>query len=212
MINPEFKKNLENYLNFILNENINLYDYSLRNNISVYKNGKLNKGWKGLAVEHLLNLKNNNSNTSDYGFLEVKTVPIKISSDGIIKVQETTCLNVINPQELIEKSFEESSVYLKMKDTLFIFINVSDKDNPHLYSFKFFDFESNPKIKAAFKQDYETLSSHVIDNVELGNDLTQNFSGKIGEYFQPRPKIGKNRDYSWAFYMKTKSWELILEN
>ena len=48
------------YLNVIIREKVDLSLYAKNNQIPIYVNGNLDKGWKGNAVEHLLNLKKNN--------------------------------------------------------------------------------------------------------------------------------------------------------
>lgn len=208
----DFKEKLTAYLNVVITEQINLKEYALRNKITVYKNGKMDKGWKGNAVEHLLNLKKNNNASSDYGFLEVKTVPFIYGANQELKIKETTCLNVINTEEIINKKFEESSLYHKIKDTLFIFINVEDDENPYVAKTLFFNLDSKPSIKAQFKKDYNELAEHIMGNISEGLSNDSYLSGHIGQMIQPRPKVGKNKEYTWAFYMKKEVWNHILND
>ena len=86
-----FKLNLSKYLDFIIGEDLNLLEYANKNKINIYSaSGNMDKGWKGAAVEHLLNIQKNNKKESDYGFLEVKTVPV-VKKNNELKVKESTC-------------------------------------------------------------------------------------------------------------------------
>ena len=82
----EFKNKVIDYLNEIINLNINLIDYANKNKIAIYVNGNLNKGWKGNVIEHILNIPQNSKKGSDYENLEIKTFPI-LKSNNSIKVK-----------------------------------------------------------------------------------------------------------------------------
>lgn len=206
----EFKQNLSAYLDVIVREKINLMEYAQRNKITIYKNGKMDKGWKGNAVEHLLNIPKNSNKTSDYGFLEVKTVPVYYSASGELKIKETTCLNIISPDELLNHSFEDSLLYKKIQKTLFIFILVQDNNNPYVVFYRFMDMEIIPELKEYFKNDYNNLVEHMMSNITNDMPLDMHFNGRLGQYLQPRPKMGKDRDYKWAFFMKKNCWKFIM--
>lgn len=206
----EFKRNLSAYLDVIVQEKINLIHYAQRNKITIYKNEKMDKGWKGNAIEHLLNIPKNSHRGSDYGFLEVKTVPVHFSAFGELKIKETTCLNIIDPNEILNKTFLESSLYQKIQKTLFIFINVQDESHPYVMFYRFMDLDNILELRNHFSEDYKELANHIASNIADGNSLDTHFSGSIGKYLQPRPKMGKNKDYRWAFFMKKNCWSYIL--
>lgn len=206
----EFKKNLSAYLDVIVQEKINLIDYAQRNKITIYKNGKMDKGWKGNAIEHLLNIPKNSNRGSDYGFLEVKTVPVYFSSSGELKIKETTCLNIISPDEVLNSSFEQSSLYKKIQKTVFIFISVQDENFPYVLFYRFIDMEQITELKNKFEEDYNVLAEHIACNIADGLPMDTHFNGRLGQYLQPRPKMGKNRDYKWAFFMKKNCWCYIM--
>lgn len=197
----EFKEQLINYVNQLISYEINLIDYAQLNKIPIYVNGNLNKGWKGNVIEHMLNLKQNSKKGSDYPDLEVKTVPIVIKENKKI-IKETTCLSVIDVNNLIKTSFEDSDLYHKIKKTLFIFIDVSDESFPKIESTFFVNFQDYPEMLTKMEKDYNSLVEHILDNIYHDDSMEKNFSGKLGEVIQPRPKTGKNGDYTWAFYLK----------
>jgi hypothetical protein len=60
------------------------------------------------------------------------------------------------------------------------------------------------------KKDYNNLVDHILDNIYHEENLDKNFSGKLGNVIQPRPKIGRKGEYFWAFYLKRKVLETFL--
>lgn len=205
----EFKEKVIDYFNQLITYNINLVDYAERNKIAIYINGKLNKGWKGHVIEHMLNLPKNSKKGSDYQELEIKTVPI-IVKESKISVKETTCLCVIDVNNLLKQSFEQSDLIKKINKTLFVLINVEDENYPKIHSTLYIDFNKERELMRLMKNDYENLANHVLDNISTDNNMDNNFSGKLGHTIQPRPKTGKKGQYSWAFYLKKDVLESFL--
>jgi len=205
----EFKDKLITYINQLISYDINLIDYAKMNKIAIYVNGNLNKGWKGNVVEHMLNLKQNSKKGSDYPELEVKTVPIVIKNNKKI-VKETTCLSVIDINSLIKNNFYKSDLLKKIEKTLFIFIDVTDENFPKIESTSYIDFNHYPEILNKMESDYNNLVDHVLDNIAHDENMEKNFSGKLGEIIQPRPKTGKKGEYTWAFYLKKDFLENLI--
>ena len=197
----DFKIELINYLTVLIDSKINLVEYAKKNHIPIYVNGNLDKGWKGNTIEHLLNIKKNNKKGSDYPSLEIKTVPIIWNSNGI-KIKETTCLSVLNTEEIVNYSFENSSLYNKIKNIIFILIDVSDLNNPFISQLYDFDLNVQTNLKKMMENDYNNLAEHILDNIDCDLPLDNNLSGKLGKVIQPRPKTGKKGNYTWAFYLK----------
>lgn len=206
-----FTQQLINYLNIIIDSNINLTHYAHKNNIPIYVNGNLDKGWKGNVVEHLLNISKNNKKGSDYENLEIKTVPV-IKKDNEYKVKETTCLGVLETAELIKNNFSDSSLYKKINQTLFILIDVKDKEAPFIVGTYYLQIENLPDLKLRMEQDYNTIADQICDNIQCSVPLDNNLTGKLGEVIQPRPKTGKKGNYTWAFYLKTHVLNSLLNN
>lgn len=207
----EFKDKLIEYFNQLIYLNINLMDYAKRNQISIYVNGNLNKGWKGNVIEHMLNIPVNNKKGSDYIDLEIKTVPIIRSNNRII-VKETTCLSTIDLNSIINTTFEDSDLLKKINKTLFILIDVSDNDFPKIDSTCYVNFNLHNKLLNEMKNDYNNLINHILDNISYDNTPDNNFSGRLGKVIQPRPKLGKKGEYHWAFYLKKKVLESFINS
>lgn len=205
----EFKNQLIDYFNQIISYDINLIEYAHLNKIPIYVNGNLNKGWKGNVIEHLLNIKQNSKKGSDYPDLEIKTVPI-IKKNHYKSIKETTCLSVIDVNNLTKYSFEDSDLFKKINKTLFIFIDVTNDDYPKIESTMFVDFTQYPEMMEKMKEDYNNLVEHILDNIYHDESMEKNFSGKLGKIIQPRPKTGKKGNYTWAFYLKKDFLEELI--
>lgn len=205
----EFKDKIIEYLNEVISYNINLIDYAKKNNINIYVNGNLNKGWKGNVIEHMLNIPTNNKKGSDYIDLEIKTVPI-IRKEKKILVKETTCLSVIDIDSIINNTFEQSDLFKKINKTLFVLINVENENFPKIDSTYYLDFNLHVDLINSMKEDYNYLIEHILDNIYHDESLDKNFSGKLGKVIQPRPKMGKKGEYAWAFYLKRNVLESFL--
>lgn len=198
----DLKDQIINYLNVVIREKVNLKEYALKNNIPILINGNLDKGWKGNVVEHLLNLKKNNKKGADFESLEIKTVPV-IYDGKIYKVKETTCLSILETNDIIKNSFEKSSLYKKVNKTLFILIDVSSEETPMIINTYYLDFNKNERLKREMEKDYNMIAEHIYDNISNDLPLAHNFTGKLGNVIQPRPKTGKKGSYTWAFYLKS---------
>lgn len=205
----DFKDQIIDYFNKIISYEINLLEYAKSNKIKIYINGNLNKGWKGNVIEHMLNISSNNKKGSDYEDLEIKTVPI-VKNNNEIYIKETTCLSTIDINSLLKQSFEDSDLLHKINKTLFILINVSEINNPQIYSTLYVDFSNYEYLLKQMKKDYDNLVEHVLENISNGEHIDKNFSGKLGEVIQPRPKTGKKGEYSWAFYLKKNVLQELL--
>lgn len=166
------------------------------------------KGWRGKVLEKMLYVENKNTLT-DFEDCELKSVPIEISSNGEVKIKETTSIIVINPEDLLRYDFENSDFYKKIKKILFVLIN---NDNNTIFGYKYIDFSEDKYLSLIneIKIDYLDIANHIMDNIEIGEKLTNNFTGKIGKWIQPRPKFYKSDGYGYAFFFKKNLLKEIL--
>jgi len=85
-------KNLKNYIGQ------DLAILSQKFGVTTYKNGKQNKGWKGLVLERLAGLENNVSKAPNGLSYELKSVSLhKVKGEFVPK--ETMAITMINPKE-----------------------------------------------------------------------------------------------------------------
>lgn len=90
--------NLKKYLN------VDLFNFAKKLEIVVFKNGKQNKGWKGLVLERLAGLNNNCSKASNGENFELKSVAFYYAKGKLVP-KETMAITMINKNELRDTSF-----------------------------------------------------------------------------------------------------------
>lgn len=101
-------RNLENYIGQDLSE------LAIKHGITTYKDSKQNKGWKGLTLEHLAGLTNDNKQAPNgLGFELKSTAFYKVK--GVWTPKETFAITMINPKNIIETPFFESHCWDKLK-------------------------------------------------------------------------------------------------
>ena len=104
--------------------------------------------------------------------------------------------------ELMTTNFSSSSLLRKIKQTLFVLIDVEDSSYPFITGTYYLDLEKNITLKEQMNNDYDVIVNHIFDNIENGYPIDHNLTGKLGKVMQPRPKTGKKDTYTWAFYLK----------
>ena len=83
--------------------------------ISVWKNGRENKGWAGLVIERYLGLPQNSRQAPDFGDWELKVVPLRKDASGNLRVKESMAITMIEPAEVLAGKFEDSHLYDKLR-------------------------------------------------------------------------------------------------
>lgn len=165
--------------------------------ITVWKNGKKNKGWAGQVIEHYLGLPQNSLQAPDFGSWELKVVPLTHAADGTWRVKESMAITMIEPAEVVANKFTDSHLYDKLRSMIVvarIFENVEDSSSV-LHSAAEFDLD-NPSIRAQVEADYEAIRA--IIRTKGVAELT----GNTGKYVQARTKGRGNGSTSRAFYAR----------
>lgn len=173
--------------------------------VTVFKNGKLNKGWAGLTLEKALGIGNDTVQASNGDFWELKLVPLIRRNDGNWKVKETMAITMIDPRDVAGTPFEKSHLFEKMKKMIICGrerVDDAESSSRLLYVNSFDLLSTNfwPQIQA----DYEEVQ-RIIN--EQGFDA---LSGKIGQYIQPRTKGAGHGSTTRAFYARIQFVEFIL--
>ena len=174
------------------------------------------KGRTGKLLERALGLANTTSNL-DFEDGELKTS--KCDANG--KSRETVAISRISShiEDLIAmKPFEETWVYEKISNILYIPVCKENKDKPETWyflpaiHFNIYD-EKYTEIAKQLKEDYKHICAEIKRTCETGKNL----STINGKYLQIRTKDGNpghyhpifsttyNREISdkdWAFYFK----------
>ena len=169
-----------------------------RYEVTVFKEGKRNKGWAGHVLERHLNLPINSCQSPNFGSWELKIVPLKYLKSGKLTVKETMSITMIDPYNVENTDFEDSHLLAKLRK-LIIAARVwesTDEERSILYTVKTFDLD-NSIIYDQIKADYDLVRETI---------RTMGFStltGKMGVYIQPRTKGPGRGSTSRAFYART---------
>lgn len=165
--------------------------------VTVWKNGRKNKGWAGQVIEQYLGLPQNSLQAPDFGSWELKVVPLMRASDGTLRVKESMAITMIEPAEVVASKFEDSHLYDKLRSMIVvarIFENVEDTASV-LHSAAEFDLD-NPSIRKQVQEDYEAIQEIIRAK---GLDA---LTGDTGIYVQARTKGRGHGSTSRAFYAR----------
>jgi DNA mismatch repair protein MutH len=166
--------------------------------VTVFKEGKLNKGWAGHVMERYLGIPLNSSRAPNFGSWELKAVSLKYLKGDILTVKETMAITMIDGYNVVRTEFEDSHLLNKMRKILIparIWESVYENSSI-LYTVTDFDLD-DPEIYNQVKADYELVRQTIV---------TKGFSalsGVMGIYIQPRTKGPGHGSTSRAFYART---------
>lgn len=166
-------------------------------NVTVFKDGKKNKGWAGHVIERHLGLPINSAQSPNFGSWELKTICLKYLKDRTLTVKETMAVTMIDPYNVERTDFENSHLLAKMKKIVIvarIWENQLEKKSI-LYASTTFDL-GNTEIYNQVKADYDLVRETII------NKGFSSLSGKLGVYIQPRTKGAGHGSTSRAFYVR----------
>lgn len=163
--------------------------------VTVFLDGKKNKGWAGHTLERILGLPLNSSRAPNFGSWELKSTSLVAGKHGVLRVKETIAITMLDPVEVAQKEFEESHLYTKLRKTLLVArIHETQLDERStIHSIAEFDLD-DPILHAALKADYDLIRAVVRSGGRL--------SGVLGKYIQPRTKGAGHGSTSRAFYAR----------
>lgn len=166
--------------------------------VTVFKDGKKNKGWAGHVIERQLGIPINSSQAPNFGSWELKTVSLKRLKRGNLTVKETMAITMIDPYDIVRTPFSESHLLLKLRKIL-IAARVWEsaaEETSILHSVTEFDLD-NPRIYQQVENDYDLVRDAII------NEGFEALTGRMGLYIQPRTKGSGHGSTSRAFYART---------
>lgn len=182
--------------------------------IQPFKNGKQNKGWKGLVLERLAGLQTNVSKAPNGLTYELKSVSFH-EIKGILVPKETMAITMINPEELKAHSFFESHVWAKLKTIVFCAVQWDglNAKGSKLLRVASLDFAEDDELIQEIRADYDFIRAKLI------KDGFAVLTGKDGKWIQARtkgigginPRTGKRRPITRAFYARTILVKKIFE-
>ena len=167
-------------------------------NITVFKDGKKNKGWAGHVIERVLGLPLNSSRSPNFGSWELKVIPLKYLRDGTLTVKETMAITMIDPVYVANTPFRQSHIYAKLTKAVIAARVWESKEESSslLYTVTKFDL-GEEEVYEQVKEDYKLVQKVIR---EQG---FQKLTGKMGVYIQPRTKGAGHGSTSRAFYART---------
>ncbi len=168
-----------------------------RYKVTVWKDGKLNKGWAGHVIERYLGLPINSAQSPNFGSWELKIVPMKRLKSGEVVVKETMAITMIDPVNVLQKEFEESHLLTKLKKIIVCARMFESKKETSaiLTKVSIFDLDA-PQIYKQVKADYDIVRA------TIKNKGFDTLTGKMGVLVQPRTKGPGHGSTSRAFYAR----------
>ena len=166
--------------------------------VTVFREGKRNKGWAGHVLERHLNLPINSSQSPNFGSWELKIVPLKYLQSGKLTVKETMAITMIDPYNVESTDFGDSHLLAKLRKLIVaarIWESAEEKRSI-LHAVTAFDLDDSA-IYDQIKADYDLVRETI---------RTTGFStltGKMGVYIQPRTKGRGHGSTTRAFYART---------
>ena len=193
-------KNLENYIGQDLAELAKIF------NIQPFKDGKQNKGWKGLILERLAGLQTNVSKAPNGLFYELKSVAFHYVKNVLVP-KETMAITMINPEELKKQSFFESHCWAKLKSIVFCAVmwHGKNSESGELLKVASLDFAEDDELIQEIKSDYDFIREKLI---KYG---FKSLTGKDGKWIQARTKGPGHGSISRAFYARKELVKKIFE-
>lgn len=83
--------------------------------ITVWRDGQLNKGWAGQVVEAFLGRSPNSDKAADFGDWELKVVPLVANAQGELRAKESMAIAMFTAEELETQAFEDSHLIEKLR-------------------------------------------------------------------------------------------------
>jgi len=83
--------------------------------VTIYRNGKVNKGWAGHVFERFLELPINSAQSPNFGSWELKSIPLKTLKNGSLSFKETMAVTMIDSVNVCQKEFKDSHLLAKLK-------------------------------------------------------------------------------------------------
>jgi DNA mismatch repair protein MutH len=173
--------------------------------VTIWKDGKKNKGWAGHTIERYLGLPINSAQSPNFGSWELKIVPLKRLKDGRITAKETMAITMIDPVNVLEKNFEESHLLSKLRKAV-ICARMFESQRE----------ERSILVQvAAFDLNDTTLYEQIREDYEETRDCIRRkgfsfLSGSMGVLVQPRTKGSGHGSTSRAFYARVHLVKHIL--
>ncbi|OQX63699.1 MAG: hypothetical protein B5M56_01950 [Desulfococcus sp. 4484_241] len=182
-----------------------LHELAEKYGVTIYRNGKVNKGWAGHVFERYLELPINSAQSPNFGSWELKSIPLKYKKNGSLTFKETMAVTMIDPVNVLQKEFEESHLLAKLRKIVVVARIVGEDVNEPSYIHSVVEFDLEDEIYDAVKADYNLVRNTIR---EKGFDF---LTGKMGYYIQPRTKGSGHGSKTRAFYARPRFLKLFIK-
>ena len=165
--------------------------------VTVFREGRRNKGWVGHVLERHLNLPLNSTRAPNFGSWELKAVSLKRLKNGNLTVKETMAITMIDPVNVRNTDFEDSHLLVKLRK-LIVAARIwesQQEERSILHAVTTFDLD-NPEIYDQIRADYNLVRE------TIRTTGFEALTGKMGVHIQPRTK-GSRGSTTRAFYART---------
>jgi len=183
-----------------------LHDLANKYNVTIYRNGKVNKGWAGHVFERHLELPINSAQSPNFGSWELKSIPLKKLKNGQWTVKETMAITMIDPINIMQKEFEDSHLLSKLKKAVIVVRTVGESFEDPSYIHSIVQYNLEGEAYQIIKNDYNIVRDTLLNNIDGFNMLT----GRMGKYVQPRTKGSGHGSTSRAFYARASFLKQII--
>jgi len=166
--------------------------------VTVFKNGRKNKGWAGSVLERHLGLGANSRQEPDFGDWDLKLVSLK-RGRGKLVVKETMAITMLSPAHVIEMPFEHSHLLSKLQRLVVCareWVDEQETRSP-LVSVTGFDLSDGEMFRQV-QADYDAIRA------ALKQRGVRGLTGSLGVLVQARTKGAGNGTESRAFYAREK--------
>ncbi len=167
--------------------------------VTVWRDGRLNKGWAGQVVECYLGQSPNARQGADFGDWELKVVPLEpMPGEGDRwRLKETMAITRLDPDDVLSTGFEDSHLLAKLRRIVVVARTHEGDPNrsTRLVAAAAFDL-NDPELYSEIEEDYEEVRWALRD----GGAFT--LSGHLGRWVQPRPKGPGRGDSGLGFYAR----------
>mgnify|MGYP000862311568 CR=1 FL=1 len=183
-----------------------LRELAIQYKITTFETGKQNKGWKGLVLERLAGLTNNNSKAPNGLTYELKSVSFNYDRKGKLKPKETMAITMLNQKQLLEEDFFSSHCWAKLKTIVFCAVAWHGKnaDKAEIIDVVSLDFAETDDLIMEIKADYDFIRN------KLKTQGFEALTGRDGKWIQARTKGSKNST-TRAFYARPQLVAKIFE-
>lgn len=175
-------------------------------NITINKNGKINKGWSGQTLEYLAGLTPNSRKAPNGLGFELKSVPYFRDKNGFFTPKETMAITMFNPTDVtFQPDFFKSHLWEKTKSLVICIKSWYGKNLPTSELLKVYamDLEDREEIINTLKEDYDFFRQKLL------NEGFEALTGSDGQLVQVRTKGEGHGSTSRAFYARKEFLKTI---